>query len=374
MTGIKKVCFIGLTLIASGLILGSILFAVRSRMYQSVRPRLLEADLRSRVAECRTGPGQTFFGDELKTLSSRLSDAEQCLSNADRVAWFRKDYSRCSYMLVEAIRDAKRLKLKLEQREQAQIRILDALLPSLRLVLTGNGKGQKVWTQFNLSGIEQKRARNLLEEAEVFYAQEEFDLSFHTAFRSLISWNRFSDGHDLSFARFSNAGFKRKWDQQTEKLLKWSRQTGKRAIIVDTFGHLCIVIYKGRVEKSYKADLGRNWYQRKVRAQDAATPEGDYSVTRLIARGTYGRALLINYPNKEDKARFDSLKRKGEIPASAKIGSRIEIHGSGGRDTDWTDGCVALSDKDMSEVYAHAYVGMPVTIVGISRWAMNGKD
>ena len=133
-------------------------------------------------------------------------------------------------------------------------------------------------------------------------------------------------------------------------------------------------MYKGRVEKSYKADLGRHWYQRKVRAQDAATPEGDYSVTRLILRGTYGRALLINYPNNEDKARFDSLKRKGELPASAKIGSRIEIHGSGGRDADWTDGCVALSDRDMGEIYAHAYVGMPVTIVGISRWAMDGKD
>lgn len=373
MTRKKKVCIIGLTLIASGLILGSVLIAVRSRMYLSVRPRLLEADLRSRLAECRTGPGQTFFSAEMETLSNRAGVAESCLSNRDREAWFLRDYAPCIYPLVEAIRDAKLLKLKLEQREQEQIKVLDDLLPSLRLVLTGSGKNPKVWTQFNLNGMEQARARSLLEEAEVFYAQEEFDLSLNTALRSLMSWNRFSDGHDLSFARFSNTGLRKKWDEQTENLLIWSRQKGKRAILVDTFGHLCIVIHKGRVEKSYKADLGRNWYQRKTRAQDAGTPEGDYSVTRLIARGTYGRALLINYPNNEDITRFESLKRKGDIPASAKIGGIIEIHGSGGRDADWTDGCVALSDGDMNEVYAVAYTGMPVTIVGISRWAMNGK-
>lgn len=359
---------------ASGLILGSALLAVRSRVYIHIRPRLLEADLRSRLAECRTGPGQTFFHKEMESIAARADEAERCLSETDRRSWFRRDYSGCIPAMVEAVRDTKLLKLKLEQRERGQIKVLDALLPSLRLVLMGNGKSQKVWTQFNLNGMEQSRARSLLEEAEVFYAQEEYDLSFNAAIRSLISWNRFSDGHDLSFARFSNSGLRKKWDQQVDKLLRWSRQKGKRAIIVDTFSHLCLVINKGRVEKSYKADLGRNWYQRKNKAQDAATPEGDYSVTGLIARGTYGQALLINYPNDEDKARFESLKRRGEISSGARIGGRIEIHGSGGRDTDWTDGCVALSDRDMKEVYAVAYKGMPVTIVGISRWAKNGKD
>jgi L,D-peptidoglycan transpeptidase YkuD (ErfK/YbiS/YcfS/YnhG family) len=52
------------------------------------------------------------------------------------------------------------------------------------------------------------------------------------------------------------------------------------------------------------------------------------------------------------------------LPASAKIGGLIEIHGNGGKGIDWTEGCVALTDSEMDIIFKFTKVGTPVTIVG----------
>jgi len=75
-------------------------------------------------------------------------------------------------------------------------------------------------------------------------------------------------------------------------------------------------------------------------------------------------ALLIDYPNDEDKVRFNHEKSKGIISQNAKIGYGIEIHGSGGKGVDWTEGCIALEDYEMELIFRIATVGTPVTIVG----------
>jgi L,D-peptidoglycan transpeptidase YkuD (ErfK/YbiS/YcfS/YnhG family) len=56
--------------------------------------------------------------------------------------------------------------------------------------------------------------------------------------------------------------------------------------------------------------------------------------------------------------------KSGTVPRRAGIGSLIEIHGDGGQGRDWTDGCVALDNRDMDRVFARASVGTTVTIVG----------
>jgi murein L,D-transpeptidase YafK len=78
----------------------------------------------------------------------------------------------------------------------------------------------------------------------------------------------------------------------------------------------------------------------------------------------YYKALLLNYPNDEDTARFNAEIANGSLPPSAKIGGLIEIHGEGGRGIDWTEGCVALTNREMDLVYRYVKVGTPVTIVG----------
>ena len=73
---------------------------------------------------------------------------------------------------------------------------------------------------------------------------------------------------------------------------------------------------------------------------------------------------MLDYPNAEDRARYELGRRTGQVPLRAGIGSLIEIHGEGGQGRDWTNGCVALSNRDMDKVFARARVGTPVTIVG----------
>jgi hypothetical protein len=374
MAKIRKLSVIGFSFLTLGLSLVWAGHSALSRMTLHVRPRLLEADIRSRLAECRTGAGTVIFTEEREMLETRALEAESCLAATDAKIWFRRDYAPCISTMAAIELDAKLLRLRMEQREQDQRKILDALISSLKFALTGRAAYNKIWVRFNLSGIEEARARSLLEEAEVFYAQDEIEMSFYAALNAWNAWDRFSSKNDLGFARFSNASLRAQWSRQVNRLLQWSEQHRKRAIIIDKFEHACLLIDKGKLQKSYRADLGRQWFQRKSRSQDAATPEGDYFVTSLIPRGNYGRALLINYPNDEDRARFRSLKSSGEISAGAQIGGRIEIHGGGGKHTDWTDGCISLRDSDMREIYSFAYPGMPVTIVGISRWSRNAKE
>ena len=99
-----------------------------------------------------------------------------------------------------------------------------------------------------------------------------------------------------------------------------------------------------------------------MKSGDNATPEGKYRIIRKNPRSLYHKALLIDYPNEEDKRRFEQAKKDGIIPAGAAIGGDIEIHG-GGRDS-LTQGCISLDNDHMDEVYALAEVGTHVTIIG----------
>ena len=374
MARIRKWSVIAFIIIVPGLFLVSGGYMVWSMTSIYNRPWLLETGLRFRLAECRTGPGLISFREEWENLTAKAQEAESCLVATDRRVWFRRNYSQCISKIISAEMEARLLRLKMDQREQDQRKILDSLLPSLKLAFSGGEGNRKSWSRFNLNGIEITRARNLLKEAEIFYGQDEIELSFNTALRARIFWDRFSRENDTRFARFSKTALRNEWNKQVHRLLEWSKSKGRRAIIVDKFHHLCLLIDRGRVQKRYSADLGRKWFQRKSRAQDASTPEGEYGITRMIPRGKYGHALLINYPNTEDKARFQSLKREGILPASARIGGNIEIHGKGGKESDWTDGCISLNDDDMLELYRFAYTGMPVTIVGISDLAANKRN
>ncbi|MBN1199740.1 MAG: L,D-transpeptidase [Bacteroidales bacterium] len=157
-----------------------------------------------------------------------------------------------------------------------------------------------------------------------------------------------------------------KWKRWADETVAWSKANGKAAIIVDKFARKCFIYARGVEIHSLDAEFGVNWIGQKRHVGDKATPEGRYSVTKKKSKkGTnYYKALLINYPNEEDKARFAEEKKKGLISRKTGIGGLIEIHGGGGKGINWTDGCVAVSNGDMDQMFRWADVGTPVTIVG----------
>ena len=127
-----------------------------------------------------------------------------------------------------------------------------------------------------------------------------------------------------------------------------------------------MLLAAGAPVRTYDAEIGANALAVKERQGDRATPEGRYRIVAMKDRGRsrYHRALLLDYPNAADRERFAAAQRRGEIPRGARIGGLIEIHGEGGRGQNWTEGCVALSNRDIDDLYARVGVGTRVTIVG----------
>jgi L,D-transpeptidase catalytic domain len=160
------------------------------------------------------------------------------------------------------------------------------------------------------------------------------------------------------------------WRRWVRETVEESRINGTYAIVVDKADHKTHLLNGGRIVRTYKCDLGRNPGHQKMLSGDGATPEGKYLITQVRHRGSkYYKALPINYPNDDDRARFERNKKSGVISRRARIGGYIEIHGHGFRNEDWTEGCVALSNDDMDDIMKYTSVGTPVTIVRKSdRW------
>jgi L,D-peptidoglycan transpeptidase YkuD (ErfK/YbiS/YcfS/YnhG family) len=156
------------------------------------------------------------------------------------------------------------------------------------------------------------------------------------------------------------------WKNWVDKTINDSKKNRDYSIIIDKFSRKCFIYHNGTIKYEYEAELGKNWVGDKRVNGDKATPEGMYKITKKFdgSKTKYYKALLLDYPNDEDKEKFNSEIARGSLPSSATIGSLIEIHGNGGKGIDWTEGCIALTDKEMDVVFKIAKTGTPVTIVG----------
>ncbi len=225
----------------------------------------------------------------------------------------------------------------------------------------------KLFTTYPLSSEIRNRISNgkmLLKEAEIVYAKGQY----------LQANRKITDSEYLLINSYDNATanlkeyFKsyQQWRNWVNNTIIDSKKNRDYSIIIDKFSRKCFIYQNGIIKIEYEAELGKNWVGDKRVKGDKATPEGMYKVTKKIdgRKTKYYKALLLDYPNDEDKQKFRAEVARGTIPASAKIGNLIEIHGNGGKGIDWTDGCIALTDKEMDVVYKLVKVGTPVTIVG----------
>ena len=159
------------------------------------------------------------------------------------------------------------------------------------------------------------------------------------------------------------------WKELVSKNIAYSEKHKCCIIIVDKIARQCLLYKNGKLIRQFDSELGVNWLGDKMRQGDKATPEGFYRITMKKTAGAtkYYRALVLDYPNMDDKKRFEHNKRKGLVKPGEGIGNAIEIHGGGGRGLDWTDGCIALKDEDMGALYSFCVPGTPVIIIGSTR-------
>lgn len=119
----------------------------------------------------------------------------------------------------------------------------------------------------------------------------------------------------------------------------------------------------GNVVRSYPVALGRNPVGHKLREGDARTPEGRYFLDWRNTRSGYYRAIHISYPDASDRA---AAAARGEDP-----GGDIMIHGQRNgfgwfapllQMTDWTLGCIAVTNQHMAEIWDLVDNGTPIEI------------
>jgi L,D-peptidoglycan transpeptidase YkuD (ErfK/YbiS/YcfS/YnhG family) len=159
------------------------------------------------------------------------------------------------------------------------------------------------------------------------------------------------------------------WRRWVRETVAESRAKSNYAVVIDKTAHKTYLLKGGQVVHTYDCELGYNSAHQKLFSGDGATPEGQYRVTKVKNNSKYHKALLLNFPNSLDMKRFRDNKSKGIISRYARVGALIEIHGDGGKNEDWTDGCVALSNSDMDHLMQFVAVGTLVTIVRKSdRW------
>jgi L,D-peptidoglycan transpeptidase YkuD (ErfK/YbiS/YcfS/YnhG family) len=211
-----------------------------------------------------------------------------------------------------------------------------------------------------------QKSRMAVHEARLLLRTEDYAAAGKRAELAGMQAGRVTDRAARVVARFTDPGQVRAWRRMIDETIEWSRRTGSPAIIVAKETHTMTVYDDGRPVRTYRVELGSNSAHDKLYAGDNATPEGQYKVTAKKGQGAskYHKALLLNYPNEEDRARFARLRRAGEIPRGVSPGGLIEIHGDGGRGKDWTNGCVAIPDREMDDLFNRVGVGTPVTIVG----------
>lgn len=125
-----------------------------------------------------------------------------------------------------------------------------------------------------------------------------------------------------------------------------------------------LYLYNGnKLLGQYKVALGLNPVGTKERESDFRTPEGRYYLARRNTRSDYFLSIQVSYPNKDDELRAH---KKHWAP-----GGSIMIHGLPNvprhpaayyASSDWTNGCIALSNSDMVEVWLRTQDNIPIDI------------
>lgn len=119
------------------------------------------------------------------------------------------------------------------------------------------------------------------------------------------------------------------------------------------------LMHNKRVLRRYNIGLGFAPEGHKKAEGDGRTPEGTYFIDRRNPNSAYHLSLGISYPNANDVAAAKA--------AGVKPGGDIFIHGRGPRFQlargDWTWGCIAVTDREMTEIYSMVQTGTPILIL-----------
>jgi murein L,D-transpeptidase YafK len=134
-------------------------------------------------------------------------------------------------------------------------------------------------------------------------------------------------------------------------------------VVVHKKEHTLELLSQGNVVRTYKVALGGDPSGPKTRQGDHKTPEGSYILDSRNGHSQFYKSIHISYPNARDRA---AAHRNGVSP-----GGDVFVHGlpngygavgAAHRLHDWTDGCIAVTDEEMDEIWNAVPNGTPIDI------------
>ncbi len=138
-----------------------------------------------------------------------------------------------------------------------------------------------------------------------------------------------------------------------------------------------LLINEGILVRDYKVGLGPNPTGDKSYRGDGRTPEGEFIICKKNGSSKFYKSLGLNYPNfrhaeealqegRISPEQYKEIVRANQCmtlpPFNTTLGGAIFIHGGGGR-LDWTEGCIAVSNSIMDELFQVIDVGTPVKVL-----------
>lgn len=134
-------------------------------------------------------------------------------------------------------------------------------------------------------------------------------------------------------------------------------------VLVLKKGRTLQLLIQGKIIKSYKVALGGDPVGPKTQQGDHKTPEGVYVLDSRNAHSQFYKSIHISYPSAKERA---VARQKGVSP-----GGDVFVHGlpngygwmgASHRLKDWTDGCIAVTNQEIDEIWSAVADGTPIEI------------
>jgi L,D-peptidoglycan transpeptidase YkuD (ErfK/YbiS/YcfS/YnhG family) len=135
------------------------------------------------------------------------------------------------------------------------------------------------------------------------------------------------------------------------------------SIVVEKSEHRMTLFSGGQPLGTYLVAIGKQSVGAKSQAGDNKTPEGLYYIDARNPNSRFHLALHVSYPNADDVARARSLgvQTGGDIMIHG-LPPRFHSVGAAHRTWDWTNGCVAVTDEEIEQIWTAVPVGTPIRI------------
>ena len=205
-----------------------------------------------------------------------------------------------------------------------------------------------------------------MQQAHTLYEQGQYDRSLDASDRTAQSLATQAAVLSSELGRYADRDRISRWQQMAQDTITWSRTHRTSAIVINKADRVLTLYRNGKKVLSYSVRLGFNGIREKLYQGDGATPEGRYRINNKRGQGQtqFYRALVLDYPNEDDRRRYQFGRKTGQIPPSRAIGGHIQIHGVENELMAQTLGCVMLDNPHMALLYDRVEKGTPVTIVG----------